>query len=391
MNALPDLVSLTYEAAVGGEWSHALRAIADAARVDALGLALANDLSAGRPPVACGIAPELVAAYPRYHLEDRVWNGAMCTTPRGAVAEILPPRLLEETLVYQEWIRPQRWRDVLQVRLYVEPGARGGLLVGRCQRRSARAADPRFDVLAGVVPHLCGAIAVRHELDRAQRLAAVSERLLEVLPLAIVLVDRDARLLAASRTAEEMLAEAGSAVGLAGGRLRLATREATARLLAACARAEDAVLAVPRQGRQPLRLMATPLEAPDGRTAGADTLAVVLVDAERPALLDDGLLCTVYGLTRAQAALTALLVQGFSLADAAAALGVTVGTVRDRLKQVFARTGTRRQSDLVRLVLSGPMVFGRAPRPGTHAVGLRLADGLSGETPALAERVPPSD
>jgi DNA-binding CsgD family transcriptional regulator len=42
--------------------------------------------------------------------------------------------------------------------------------------------------------------------------------------------------------------------------------------------------------------------------------------------------------------------------DAAASLGVAVGTVRNQLKQVFSKTSTRGQSDLMRLLMSGPAV-----------------------------------
>lgn len=56
------------------------------------------------------------------------------------------------------------------------------------------------------------------------------------------------------------------------------------------------------------------------------------------------------GLTAAEARLTAKLVQGLSLTDAADALDITAHTARTQLKSIFAKTGVRRQSELLRLL-----------------------------------------
>ncbi|MBI1211969.1 MAG: alpha/beta fold hydrolase [Alphaproteobacteria bacterium] len=56
------------------------------------------------------------------------------------------------------------------------------------------------------------------------------------------------------------------------------------------------------------------------------------------------------GLTAAEARLTAKLVQGLSLSDAAAELSISTHTARTQLKSIFAKTGVRRQSELLRLL-----------------------------------------
>ena len=67
--------------------------------------------------------------------------------------------------------------------------------------------------------------------------------------------------------------------------------------------------------------------------------------------LDLDRLANIFGLSPRQAALTGLLAQGATLADAAAALGIGFETARWHLRTTFDKTGTRRQVDLVRLVL----------------------------------------
>jgi DNA-binding CsgD family transcriptional regulator len=58
-----------------------------------------------------------------------------------------------------------------------------------------------------------------------------------------------------------------------------------------------------------------------------------------------------YGLTPAQAALVRELAMGDGVAAAASRLGISYATARSHLLQVFQKTGTSRQAELVRLIL----------------------------------------
>jgi DNA-binding CsgD family transcriptional regulator len=57
-----------------------------------------------------------------------------------------------------------------------------------------------------------------------------------------------------------------------------------------------------------------------------------------------------FGLSPAQARLTALLMSGRSAKEAAAILGIAESSARQYLEIVFSKTGTRRQLDLIRVV-----------------------------------------
>jgi DNA-binding CsgD family transcriptional regulator len=58
-----------------------------------------------------------------------------------------------------------------------------------------------------------------------------------------------------------------------------------------------------------------------------------------------------FGLTPAEVRLVLRLVSGDSLRSAAKALGIQYETVRTHLKSVFQKTGTRRQAELVIVVI----------------------------------------
>ena len=83
-----------------------------------------------------------------------------------------------------------------------------------------------------------------------------------------------------------------------------------------------------------------------------------------------------FGLTKAEARLALWLAEGSSLASAAQAFNVKLTTIRSQLQQVFAKTGTSRQTELVAMILSGGYgtrgpIWGPATRQGHLAA---LAD-----------------
>jgi DNA-binding CsgD family transcriptional regulator len=68
-------------------------------------------------------------------------------------------------------------------------------------------------------------------------------------------------------------------------------------------------------------------------------------------------LCQMFGLTKSEAATVAALAQGHNPREIAKTRRIGYQTVRTHLRSVFAKTGTRRQAELVALVL-------RRARPG---------------------------
>jgi DNA-binding CsgD family transcriptional regulator len=62
----------------------------------------------------------------------------------------------------------------------------------------------------------------------------------------------------------------------------------------------------------------------------------------------------LYGLTPTESRLADLLLEGLDVRGAAQRLGITIETARFHLKRVLAKTDTRRQTELMRLMLSLP-------------------------------------
>jgi DNA-binding CsgD family transcriptional regulator len=184
---------------------------------------------------------------------------------------------------------------------------------------------------------------------------------LDQMPVGILLVDRSSRVVWANLSARLL---AGDGIALCDGRLAATAPEKRDALASLVRRALDAgaagaslgpeAIMVPRSlGATPLVVVVRPLEAPDARPGEAAARAVVYVsDPDRGLRASRERLSQLFGLTRAEAGLVALLAEGHGVREAAALLGITEETARTYVKRAFQKTGVRRQAELVRLALA---------------------------------------
>jgi DNA-binding CsgD family transcriptional regulator len=88
--------------------------------------------------------------------------------------------------------------------------------------------------------------------------------------------------------------------------------------------------------------------------------AIVLVDLAQRAVPAEQVLRQIFGLTGAEARLTARIAGGATVSEAAEVLGITYDTARGQLKGVFSKTQTGRQAELIALMARLSLPLGRA-------------------------------
>lgn len=191
----------------------------------------------------------------------------------------------------------------------------------------------------------------------------------DVLPLGVILVDAAGKVLFTNRSAMDLLARGDGLAHRCDGRLT-ATRCTEA--LALKALIERAVRAATDEVREPsgalqlsrrsaagpLSVIVSPLRrGPEAASAQYPAAIVLCSDPDRDPGTPQGMLERLYGLTPAEAALTLALLSGRTLDGAAEQLSISMNTARTHLKHIFHKTGTNRQSDLLRLVFRSPIAL----------------------------------
>lgn len=175
----------------------------------------------------------------------------------------------------------------------------------------------------------------------------------------IVLLDCNGMVVLLNRAAKAIVA-ANDGVSIRDGRLVVARADEETdlvRLMSGAARAPpeaNCVLAISRPSAR-RSYVATALPFPsDGPPGalGAAAVVVFITDPEQPRMLPESSLMRLYRLTGAEASVAVRIVGGRSLKQAADDLGIATTTARLHLQRVLKKTGTNRQSELVRLLLT---------------------------------------
>ncbi len=135
-------------------------------------------------------------------------------------------------------------------------------------------------------------------------------------------------------------------------------QDALARL---SARAAPSVQSIPLAGEDgvPARIIHVVPVRRAARDIFVRGMAVLIVSpVGASGILGVGILAGLFDLTGAEARVAREIAGGATPEETAIRLGISIETVRTHLKRIFAKTGTHRQADLVRLLSGGPSVTG---------------------------------
>ncbi|RUM20045.1 helix-turn-helix transcriptional regulator [Rhizobium vallis] len=260
-----------------------------------------------------------------------------------------------------------------------ERGGIGGVALFLSRRQDEHAADAaaRLKLLS---PHMARAIDLSFQMSRIARAPELSQRLIDAIADAAVLIDGRGAILLVNTAAEALLQRADGiflsrserpslAAHISESSLRLTNAIRQALLIAA---GEDTpfegAFSISRpSGLPPYLVMVTPL-APtavsiwDAVDSGARVL-VHIVDPEAKTRRQAQQLQRIFGLTEAETRVAALIGSGMNLPEIARVLGISSNTVKTHTGRCFGKTGMRSQAALARLIASTPIAEKRAAAP----------------------------
>jgi DNA-binding CsgD family transcriptional regulator len=359
-------IEAAYEAATDeSRWPDTLGTLADATDSQTATLWVLDRSAQARLPVFSFINsdPAFAKGYP-----DRM-------APLDAMVQYLvahPDQPIIDDGVYQvdrtigpypcyDWHRPHaNGRHCLVGQTRPAPAIQVGVALHRT-RKVGRYQPRDINRFAMLHSHLERALQIGFQLGSLGALQQWSSDLLDRSSFGMLLLDQHRRLMFATCRAET-LANQRDGIRLSTDGLVLSNRDDDRRLQRLIARAlgvpplkaSSGVMQVLRpSGKRPYFLLAAPVS--HGRVATFATQPAVCLtinDGEDQTQFPIQHLQTAFGLTRAEARLARLLANGTKLRSAGEQLGIQYGTARARLADIFRKTQTRRQAELIQLMMA---------------------------------------
>ena len=211
------------------------------------------------------------------------------------------------------------------------------------------------DELKFLFRHIARALRITGRIVRDAAEQQAARLALDWLKTAAIIVSVEGKIMVLNVAAEEII-RAGDGISVVAGRLRAANSKDNAqlgRLIAvACSPMGQGggSLGINRpSGALKYGVEVAPLSASPTSAAGA---VIFINDPVRVAPTSINQLIAVFGLTSAEARAALKIAEGATIANASEQLGITVNTLKTLLKRTFAKTGARRQSELVTIIAS---------------------------------------
>jgi DNA-binding CsgD family transcriptional regulator len=311
----------------------------------------------------------MMAGYAEYYRHRDLWVLRSYDSLRSPGSTSLDAMVVSE----REFLKSEFWNDFTRpidvfraACVTIEnseqsPEARTYLAVYR-PRRSKRFDKDTLAFLRRIQPHVQRSLKLGRLLSSAAAERAVFQAMLGAIPTPMFACASDAHIRYANPAAEALLRKND---GLSNDGLRLvATTSAhTDQLAMAIGEAAGTVtlgdartgrtLQLPQQSTgRPLAITVVPLPADDGRIHGIEAArALVIVHHQkRPGDVAVARLRETYALTTTEAKLIDSMLDGGALPQVARRVGIAHSTARTHLKNIFAKTQTRQQSELLQLV-----------------------------------------
>jgi DNA-binding CsgD family transcriptional regulator len=259
---------------------------------------------------------------------------------------------------YKNWVKPQDLKEACVMK-FVHSEQRVGIMatVSRASRDRLGETERRF--LALLSPHFRRATLIGDLLNYEKFRTDFFRETLEAIATSVMLVDAEANLLFANGAAEHLLAE-NSTIYRKEGKLHLynASAESAIKQSIQLSHGPQDLLGgrgigipLSRHGQSSAVAYVLPLGKTEIRPAYRNAMAAVFISGDShhqlPAL---DLLITLFDLTLTEAKVMTAIGEGLTPIQTAAKLNVSENTVKTHLSRVFGKTGSHRQSDIVKIL-----------------------------------------
>ena len=283
--------------------------------------------------------------------------GTVVTTPM-----LVQEQEFLESKFYLEFLKPQGLRDGIGFNVLKTQDRIGGFGGTRLESQGDYGATD-IRLLSLLAPHVCRSVAISDVLNLKTVNSAALEATLDALAAGVYLTDGEARIVYMNHAAETQVIS-GSALRIVNKRLSPVDQAACAILASTIneATTDEAslfsgrvTLALP--GDDNIGLVATilPLNRGERRNLYGTLSATVAIFVQDPIVvppLPGEAFARLYGLTGSELRVLLAMAPGLSVKEAAEILGIGHTTTKTHLQNIYAKTGTSKQTELMHLFMS---------------------------------------
>lgn len=311
--------------------------------------------------VSCQLPIESFPHYAAYYGAIDPWFRSGTSRPEGMVAlgsSLCSPSAFRETEFYNDFLSKYDFFYQCGVTLESSNGNRTVLSLLRTNRQPDFG-DSDIRLLTDLVPHLRRALSLHRKMIDLRQTATASLHALDSFDTGIVGVQADGTVSFTNQKAEAILRTGHFFTQISG---KLCCKESAQQycfkeLLHSAASPSFSRIPgglILRHGKQLLYVSVFPYCSQERVLLPRPMALLILSDPEARPQSRDQLLKSFFRLSPAEVRLSMLLMQGLEVNEIADQTRTTVGTVRFRLKEIYKKTGVKRQSRLIRLLSQLP-------------------------------------
>lgn len=283
-----------------------------------------------------------------------------------ACHQLIPDRAGLEAMSpdFYQWLKKHDRYYIAAATLFSEDRLHAAISVQRSQDKG-RWSNRRMEMLTELVPHIQRALKIHRQLALLETEEKALQLGLDKMVMGLVLLDRGGEIVYTNPMADDII-RTHPALRRQGERLFANHHDDSRKLVKLV---NEAILASTNDhepqaiglrnpsGYDVLPVLITRVNKGD-RLADADTnrirAAIYFSDPSHSHPMSPDTLTETYGLTVAEAWVAIGIANGVSLEDLAEQGGTSINTARSQLRSIFRKTNTRRQAELVKLLLTGP-------------------------------------
>lgn len=353
-DGIPNLVGAIYDAALdASRWPSVLEQFAHVFGSTSAHLSEDNVTSTGGKLMSYGFDPVFAGLYAQYYASRNIlWKNILQRSLDGVLTDriIMPRDELVRSEFYHDYLQPQGGEEVLCFIGAPHQDVCMNLVLMR-EHRSGVWGTKEMKALAAVTPHFSRSLEINRQIGDLRIVSELADEALYHINCGVIFVDAHASVLFANRVAERLFENRGLRLGQNRLLAPLASEtKALHRLIAGTALSGIGdSLVISRPSGAPLLVSATLMKARSAPASGV-ILFVRAIDACTTPNLSS--FVRHFRLTRAEASFAAELIKADGVSGAAERLGISRATARTHLIHIFQKTGTGRQAELVRLMLT---------------------------------------